>query len=306
MNRKTTETGSPAAPSADRRFDRLGRLVGEENLRRLARAHVLIVGVGGVGSWAAEALARSGIGILTLTDYDDVCITNFNRQLHALDGRIGAPKAGVMAERLRQINPAADIRVLDTFYRADTAQAVFATQPDFVIDAIDCVTSKCHLLAFCRNHGIPAVCSTGSGGRLDPTRIEVADLSATDVDPLARVVRKILRRDHAFPREGKGLFGIAAVFSREEPAAPHEMAYDHGKGTRCFCARRTSEFMNCDDRNLILGTAAFVTGAFGLHCAAVAVRTLLQPVETKVLPCGGKPPAARAARKRPRAPRKET
>ena len=300
MTKDHSGTEHTAAPSSDRRFDRLGRLVGEENLRRLAQAHVLVVGVGGVGSWAAEALARSGVGILTLADYDDVCITNFNRQLHALDGCIGTPKAAVMAERLRQIHPAADVRVLDIFYRADTANQVFAAKPDFVVDAIDCVTSKCHLLAYCRDHGIDIVCSTGSGGRLDPARIEVADLSQTDVDALARVVRKILRRDYGFPGEKEGPFGIAAVFSREEPSAPRAMSYDRGKGPCCLCARRNNEFMSCDDRNLILGTAAFVTGAFGLHCAAVAVRTLLQPAEAQE-----RARISSAARKRPRAPRKE-
>ena len=267
---------------ADRRFDRLGRLVGEDNLLRLTRAHVMVVGVGGVGSWAAECLVRSGIGTVTLVDFDDVCITNFNRQLHALEGRVGEPKANVMAARLRQINPAASIRVLATFYNAASSAQVLGEQPDFVIDGIDCVTAKCHLLASCRERGIPAVSATGSGGRLDPTQIEVADLSQTDVDPLARAVRKILRRDHGFPGEDKGLFGIPAVFSREAPAAPREMCYDDGKGFRCVCARKNNAFFNCDERNLILGSISFVTGAFGLHCAAVAVRALLEPATNPV------------------------
>ncbi|MFZ4397071.1 MAG: tRNA threonylcarbamoyladenosine dehydratase [Kiritimatiellia bacterium] len=283
----SVHTSGPAAPGddglpfTDRRFDRLGRLIGEANLQRLAQAHVMVVGVGGVGSWAAEALARSGIGCLTLVDFDDVCITNFNRQLHALDGRVGEPKADVMAERLRQINPAATIHVLPTFYSHETSAHVLGLKPDFVIDAIDCVSSKCHLLASCREQGIRVVCCTGSGGRLDPLRIAVDDLSRTDVDPLARAVRRLLRRDHGFPGEDKGLFGIPAVFSREAPADPQEMSYDHGGKKRCFCARRNNEFFNCDDRNLILGTVSFVTGAFGLHCAAVVVRGLLaKPVES--------------------------
>ena len=266
------------ASIVDRRFDRLGRLVGEVNLHRLARAHVMIMGVGGVGSWAAESLVRSGIGAVTLVDFDDVCITNFNRQLHALDGRVGEPKAEVMAERLRQINPAAVIRVRPVFYNKETSAQLLVEQPDFVIDAIDCVTFKCHLLAACRDRNIRVVSCTGSGGRLDPTRISVADLSETDVDPLARVVRKILRRDYGFPRENKGLFGISAVFSTEAPADPQEMTYDGGGQKRCFCARRNNEFFNCDDRNVILGTVSFVTGTFGLHCAAVVVRALLAPV----------------------------
>jgi tRNA A37 threonylcarbamoyladenosine dehydratase len=270
----------PGGGGLDRRFDRLARLVGEESLRRLQQAHVMVVGVGGVGSWAAESLVRSGIGTLTLVDFDDVCVTNFNRQLHALGGRIGEPKAAVMAERLRQVNPSAVVQVEDCFYGLETAERVLAHRPDFVVDAIDCVSSKCHLLAACRARGIRVVCSTGSGGRLDPTCIAVADLSRTDVDPLARMVRKILRREYGFPREQKGSFGIPAVYSREDPAPPRELPSDGGSARRCFCTARNSEFFNCDDRNVILGSAAFVTGAFGLHCAAVAVRALLEPQET--------------------------
>jgi tRNA A37 threonylcarbamoyladenosine dehydratase len=281
MTEGLASEGSLAAASgtafADRRFDRLGRLIGEASLLRLAQAHVMVVGVGGVGSWAAECLVRSGIGTMTLVDFDDVCITNFNRQLHALDGRVCEPKAGVMAERLRLINPSATIRVLPLFYQAENSAQVLDLRPDFVVDAIDCLSSKCHLLAACRERGIRAVCCTGSGGRLDPARIAVADLSETDVDPLAKMVRKILRQKHGFPREDQGAFGIPAVFSREEPSRPLEMSYDHGGKQRCFCARRNNDFLNCDDRNQILGTAAFVTGAFGLHCAAVVVRGLLDP-----------------------------
>ena len=275
MNETRAKKDTHDVQFSDRRFDRLGRLVGEQNLLRLAHAHVMVVGVGGVGSWAAESLVRSGIANVTLVDFDDVCITNFNRQLHALAGRVGEPKADVMAERLRQINPAAVIRVLPMFYSEETSGQVLGVQPDFLIDAIDCVTSKCHLLATCRARGIRAVTSTGSGGRLDPTRIAVDDLSRTDVDPLARAVRRMLRRDHGFPAEDKGLFGIPAVFSREAAADPQPMSYDGGKGFRCVCARKTNDFFNCDERNLILGTASFVTGVFGLHCAAVAVRALL-------------------------------
>jgi tRNA A37 threonylcarbamoyladenosine dehydratase len=282
------EQEKPGSVSAamDRRFDRMGRLVGDDGMQRLTRSHVMVVGVGGVGSWAAESLVRSGVGTLTLVDFDDVCITNFNRQVHAVEGRVGEPKAGVMAERMRQINPSADVRVMACFYSAETADAILSSLPDFVIDAIDCVTSKCHLLAECRNRGIRAVCATGSGGRLDPTRIAVADLSETDVDPLARAVRRILRRDHGFPPEGGGAFGIPAVFSREPAAMPRELAYDNGLGFRCVCAKGNSGLMNCDERNLILGNASFVTGACGLHCAAIVVRALLEPASAAGCPTG--------------------
>ena len=274
-----TTTGSvPAAADSghhrlDRRFDRMARLVGEQKMERLARAHVMILGLGGVGSWSAECLIRSGVGTVTLVDFDDVCITNFNRQLHALEGLVGQPKAEVMASRLRLISPDAKVHVLPEFYNAESAARIFQVRPDFVIDAIDCVTAKCHLLDFCRSAGIALVSSTGSGGRLDPARVEVADLALTDVDPLARMLRKLLRRDFGFPSEGP--FGIPAVFSKELPTLPHALTYDGGKGFRCVCAKGNNPFFNCDQRNLIMGNASFVTGAFGLHCAAVAVRALM-------------------------------
>ena len=259
----------------DRRFDRMSRLVGEPCMERLAKARVMILGLGGVGSWAAECLVRSGVGAVTLVDFDDVCITNFNRQLHALEGTVGEPKAEVMARRLRAINPAADIRVVPQFYNAESGGKILENSPDYVIDAIDCVTAKCHLLATCRARGIPTVTSTGSGGRMDPTRVEVAALSETDVAPLAKMIRKLLRRDHGFPSEGAGPFGITAVFSKEPPSLPYPLSYDNGKGFRCMCSKNNDVPFTCNQRNLIMGTASFVTGAFGLHCAAVAVRALI-------------------------------
>ena len=258
----------------DRRFDRIGRLVGDRNMAVLAGSHVMVLGLGGVGSWAAEALARSGIGTITLVDFDDVCITNFNRQLHALEGLVGAPKAKVMADRLSQINPAATIHVQPLFYNTEHHARIFEQRPDYVVDAIDAVTCKCRLLTYCRAEGIPVVSATGSGGRLDPGRVEVADLALTDVDPLARTLRKLLRRDFGFPAEG--LFGIPTVFSKELPTMPYALAYDGDEGVRCVCPRGSSPYLKCEERNLIMGTAAFVTGAFGLQCAAVVVRGLME------------------------------
>lgn len=257
----------------DPRFDRLARLVGDTAMARLAAAHVMVVGVGGVGSWAAEALIRSGVGRLTLVDFDDVCITNFNRQLHALDGFVGQPKAEVMAARLRLVNPRAEIRVLPAFYSDGSSAQILAAGADFTIDAIDSLSAKCHLLAACHRQNCPIVCATGSAGRLDPARIEVADLAATDVDPLARMVRKLLRQRHGFPRQGP--FGIPAVFSREEPILPHAQPCDQGRENDNAGTPDTDETAGRHRRAAILGSAAFVTGAFGLQCAAVVVRILL-------------------------------
>jgi tRNA A37 threonylcarbamoyladenosine dehydratase len=262
-----------------RRFDRMGRLVGDSVMEKLFRSHVMIVGVGGVGSFAAEAIARSGVGKITLVDFDEICITNFNRQLHSLNGLVGEKKVEVMAERLRKINPQASVLAITKFYNARFSEEIFAealgvhgSKPDYVIDAIDSVTPKCHLLEKCRNENIRVVTSTGSGGKMDPTRIRVKDLGLTTVDPLAKALRRILRDQHGFPETGE--FNIPAIYSEEPSQAPKELKYDNGKGFRCVCPQGQNEFFNCDNRNVILGNASFVTGAFGLACASVVVRDL--------------------------------
>ena len=258
-----------------RRFDRIGRLVGDEAMSRLFGAHVLVVGLGGVGSFAVEALARSGIGRLTLVDFDRVCVTNTNRQLQALSNNVARGKAQLLCERTRLINPQCDARPVPLFYSARTADEILGEpggRPDFVVDAIDNVTAKCHLLATCRARGLPVVSSTGASGRMDPTRIRVADLAETRIDPLADAVRRALRKKYDFPASGPS--GIAAVYSEEPPADPHDLHYDGGAGFRCVCPGGTNDFHSCEERRVIYGTAAFVTGTFGLTCASVVVRAL--------------------------------
>ncbi len=258
-----------------RRFDRLARLIGDPPMKRLMESHVMILGIGGVGSWAAESIARSGVGEITIVDFDEICITNFNRQIHSLNGLVGKEKTAVMADRLQAINPGAKINAKAMFYNADHCAQIFEKRPDYVIDSIDNITAKCHLLNYCRTEKIPVITSTGSGGRLDPTRVQVADLSETSVDPLAREVRKLLRHRHGFPMEGKGPFGIAAVYSTEPATVPNELKYDKGKGFQCVCPQGDNPYFQCDNRNLIMGNASFVTGAFGLVCASAAVRHLI-------------------------------
>jgi tRNA A37 threonylcarbamoyladenosine dehydratase len=258
-----------------RRFDRMGRLVGDEKMKRLMNAHVMVIGLGGVGSWAAESVMRSGVGEITLVDFDEICVTNFNRQLHALQGLVGQQKSDVMAARMKQINPQARVNSIVQFYNADHCAQIFARRPDYVIDAIDNVTAKCHLLAYCIKEGIPVVTSTGSGGRIDPLQVKLADLALTQVDPLAREIRRILREKHGFTQEEKKPFGIPAIYSTEPASAPEELHYDGGKGFRCVCPQADNPYFQCEKRNIILGNASFVTGAFGLHCASVAVRALM-------------------------------
>lgn len=264
-----------------RRFDRMGRLVGDAAMEKLFRSHVMVIGLGGVGSFAAESLARSGVGKITLVDFDEICVTNFNRQLHSLQGLVGEKKADVMADRLRKINPQAQIFSIPKFYNErfsaeifEEAERLTGQAPDFVVDAIDSITPKCHLLETCRNKGIRVVTSTGSGGKMDPTRIKVTDLAQTTIDPLAKAVRRILRDQHGFPQEGP--FNIPAVYSDENAMAPMELKYDNGKGFRCVCPQGQNEYFNCDNRNVILGNASFVTGSFGLVCASVVVKSLIQ------------------------------
>lgn len=255
-----------------RRFDRIGRLVGDDGMARLLKSSVMVIGLGGVGSQAAEALARSGVGQLWLVDFDKVCITNSNRQLQAMQGTIGKFKADILAERLQKINPQGRFEAVKHFYSERTSERLLGCQPDFVVDCIDNITAKCHLLDACRQREIPVICSTGASGRMDPTHVKVADLSETRVDPLASAVRKILRSKYGYP--AKGPFGIPAVFSTENAAEPHELHYDEGKGFRCVCPGGKNDMHSCEERSVIYGTAGFVTGVFGMVCASLVVKQI--------------------------------
>ncbi len=257
-----------------RRFDRMGRLVGDEKMKKLFNTHVLIIGLGGVGSWAAEAIARSGVGRITIIDFDEICITNANRQLHAIQGLVGHKKSNVMAERLRKINPQAKVESLPLFYNKDTAEQILSLQPDFVLDAIDNLTAKTHLLNECRTRGLKVITSGGASGKMDPTRIQIIDLAKTNIDPLSHSVRKILRQEYNFPKEK--FFDIPCVFSDEIPSLPIELKYDNGQGFKCVCPQGEIDPHGCMHRSIIYGTAGFVTGAFGLAMASWVVRQITE------------------------------
>ena len=257
-----------------RRFDRMARLVGDAGIARLQAAHVMVIGLGGVGSWAAESLARSGVGRLTLVDFDLVCITNTNRQLHAMKGTVGRPKVEVMAERLRLVHPTARIEPVRAFYEASTRDALLGERPTWVIDAIDNVTAKLDLLASCVRAGIPVLSAMGAAGRMDPTRVRVDDLARTVRDGLAKDVRKWLVRKHGVALRDDGTFGIPAVFSDEPMLAPAEVGADSAHGFECVCPQGENDHHTCDARARIDGTASFVTGAFGLAAAAHVVRSI--------------------------------
>lgn len=284
MTAPTTRADDPLAPATaelgeryvlHRRFDRLGRLVGDPAMERLFATHAMVVGVGGVGSYAAEMLARSGVGRLTLIDFDEVCVTNVNRQLHALQGTVGRRKVDELAARFARVNPKAEVEAIPAFYDEGSSSELLDRGPDYVIDAIDSVTAKAHLIASCLARGLPVISSTGSGGRLDPTAIRVADLADVSGDPLARHLRKLLRSKYGLEGDAKaGPFGVPAVYSIEPAREPVELAYDGGEGFRCVCpqGRAPDRPFSCERRNRIYGTAGFVTGAFGFACASRVVR----------------------------------
>ena len=246
--------------------------MGDAGMARLFDAHVTVVGMGGVGSWAAESLVRSGVGNVTLVDFDLVCVTNANRQLHAMKGTTGKPKVDVMADRLRLVNPSAQIHPLREFYRAESSEAILARRTDILIDAIDNLAAKSHLIATCRARGIPLIVSGGASGRRDPTQIRRGDLAEVAGDPFLKATRKLLRKHHGFPSAAP--WGIETVFSTEPCANPRPLAYDDGTGFVCVCPQGNNGLHTCDQRNLIYGTASFVTGAFGLACAAAAFERL--------------------------------
>jgi tRNA A37 threonylcarbamoyladenosine dehydratase len=253
--------------SYEARFGGIARLVGRAGAARLRGSHVCVIGIGGVGSWAVEALARSGIGTLTLVDLDDVCISNVNRQLHALTGEFGKPKVEVMAARTRLINPEIVVHPLQALFSPTTAETILATEFDCVLDAIDDTAMKALLIARCVARKLPVVTTGGAGGRRDPTALRVADLARTTHDGLLANVRKLLRAEHHFPRDPKIEFGVPCVFS------PEPTVFPAADGTVCSTPEPGAK-LRLDCRSGY-GTATFVTGAFGFAAAALVVRRLL-------------------------------
>ena len=250
------------------RFGGIARLYGKGGLERLRAAHVCVVGIGGVGTWAAEALARSGIGAVTLVDLDEVCVTNINRQLHALTETIGRAKVEVMAERIRAINPDCRVTANQNFFNAQTAAELLAPKIDFVLDAIDSVTNKVLLLAGCREKKLAAVSCGGAGGRRDGTQIRTAELAKVTHDRLLAEVRKQLRKEFHFPADGSAM-GIECVYSAEPPV----FAQPDGSVCENRATREEGTRLNCNGG---FGSAAFVTGAFGFAAAGLAVKKIAE------------------------------
>lgn len=248
------------------RFGGIARLYGQAGLEQLRTARVCVVGLGGVGTWAAEALARSGVGALTLVDLDEVCVSNINRQLHALTDTVGRAKVAVMADRIRAINPDCRVTAEQQFFNAQTAAGLLVPEFDFVLDAIDSVTNKILLLAGCRQRHLPVVSCGAAGGRRDGTRVRTADLAQVSHDRLLGEVRKKLRKEFQFPADGSAM-GVACVFSDEAPV----FAQPDGSICENRLAAPDGARLNCNGG---LGSATFVTGAFGFAAAGLVVRSL--------------------------------
>ncbi len=246
-------------------FQRTELLLGAPGYQRLGAARMMVVGLGGVGSYAAEALVRAGVGHLTLVDFDAVCLTNLNRQVHATRRTVGAAKSAVMAERCRAINPKATVVSEQVFYEAANSDRLLDPGYDCVLDAIDNVTAKLHLIESCLRRGQRVVSAMGAGGRTDPTRIRVSDIAYTAKDPLAKVIRTTLRQ-----RGFEG--GFEAVWTDEEP---NQLDPEVADAFHCICPGGENEHHSCGHRNVVQGTVPWLPAMFGLTLAGTAVNRLL-------------------------------
>lgn len=256
-----------------RRFGGVARLYGERALAAFEGAHVAVIGIGGVGSWAAEALARTAIGTLTLVDLDNVGESNANRQIHALDGNYGMPKVEAMAERIRLIDRTCDVRLVEDFAEPSNFEALLGGGFDYIVDAIDSVRTKTALVAWCVARGQPLVTVGGAGGQLDPTRIRIDDLAFTIQDPLLSKVRAQLRKHHGFPRGSKAKFKVSAVYSDEPLIYPEAAVCDMDAVAQHLASspgHAGPVGLNCAG----FGSSVCVTASFGFAAAAHVLNTL--------------------------------
>jgi tRNA threonylcarbamoyladenosine dehydratase len=254
----------------ERRFGGIARLYGESALTSFKQAHVCVIGVGGVGSWAVEGLARSAIGKITMIDLDHLSESNVNRQLHALTDTLGKSKVDALAERITQINPYCVVTRIEEFIDPDNVATLIPVgQFDYVIDAIDNTRAKTALVVHCRTNHIPLVTIGSAGGQVDPTRIAVCDLSRTEQEPLLARVRKRLRRLHGFPRGTKNKFGIDAVYSTEPVRHPELCVTDDETNSEM---NEGLNGLNCSG----YGSAVVVTASFGFVAAGLVLRKLAE------------------------------
>ncbi|HEX2953888.1 MAG TPA: tRNA threonylcarbamoyladenosine dehydratase [Bacillota bacterium] len=248
------------------RFSRQELLIGTEGNQKLDQAKVAVIGLGGVGAYTVEALARAGVGWLILVDYDEVCLTNTNRQLHALKGNIGRPKVEVMEERVKAINPEAVVVSWKSFITTENMEAILHGEIDYVVDAIDTVSSKVALIQYCVEHKIPIISAMGAGNKFDPLAFKVADISKTTVCPLAKSVRKLLRE--------RGITqGVKVVYSTETPVEPRADVPTCHQG--CICPHKDEAVYNCTKKRAIPGSMSYVPPIAGLIMAGQVIRDIV-------------------------------
>jgi len=270
----------------DRRFGGIARLYGAQGLARFRAAHICIVGVGGVGSWIVEALARSAVGKITMIDLDNLAESNVNRQIHALTDTLGKAKVTALHERIMQINPYCEVTEVEDFLTPDNVgEMIGVGRFDYVIDAIDNVRAKVALIAYCRENKVPLLTSGGAGGQIDPTKIEIRDLCRTEQEPLLAKVRKRLRAWHKFPRGTKNKFGIDAVFSTEPLRFPEGEVCevdtdDAADGLDTVDADGRKQEAGVTGLNCAgFGSAMVVTASFGLVAAGFVLRKIMERPE---------------------------
>ncbi|MFZ6864000.1 tRNA threonylcarbamoyladenosine dehydratase [Undibacterium sp. Ji67W] len=260
----------------ERRFGGIARLYGAKGLERFKTANICVIGVGGVGSWVVEALARSAIGKITMIDLDNVAESNINRQIQANSDTLGKAKVTALSERIALINPFCQVSEVEDFVTPDNLDQLLRQRDfDYVIDAIDNVKAKTALIAYCREHVIPLITIGAAGGQTDPGKIEIRDLSRTEQEPLLALVRKRLRQNYGFPRGAKSKFGIDAVFSMEAlrmPETPEVCAVDPANLHEGEDATNQTAVtgLNCAG----FGSSIVVTASFGLMAAAHVLRRL--------------------------------
>lgn len=254
------------------RFGGVARLYGLTGLEALRASHVCVVGIGGVGSWAAEALARSGIGAITLIDMDDICVTNTNRQIHTQQETIGQLKVEAMAKRIQAINPDCRVNPVMDFITRDNLATLITKDMDFVIDCIDSVTSKAAMISYCQRQKIKIVTTGAAGGQLDPSMVTVGDLNKTFNDPLARKVRSMLRRLHGYSRNPKRTYSVPCVYSQEQ------LKYPKPDGSVCQqkSVMEGSTKLDCSSG---FGAATMVTATFGFVAATKVIEKLVRKAE---------------------------
>ncbi|GAA4343862.1 tRNA cyclic N6-threonylcarbamoyladenosine(37) synthase TcdA [Kangiella taiwanensis] len=252
----------------DNRFGGIARLYGQAGLEKFKQSHVCVIGVGGVGSWVVEALARSGIGKITMIDPDEVSESNINRQLVALESTVGKGKCDVLVERVADINPACEINVIEDLLKPENTRELIGTKFDYVVDAIDSARSKAALIRHCKRNKIHIVCIGGAGGQIDPQQITVADITRTHNDPLLAKTRSILRYDYGFSSNLKRKYQVPCVYSTEQLSYP----LPDGGITQQKPDSDRALRMACD---VGMGSATHITATFGYFAVGLLLKKLV-------------------------------